>query len=158
MDRSLLSLFGHGFLGFTALSVAALGFVWSTPGTPGGAMPEDDWRLLEPITYENLTVFPVVSVSGHDTRAFLTLEEGLSSGEIIVREQGGDTIVRNRDRNRPMPQDYSGPSVNQLVLINRSKRPLILLAGELVSGGKQDRIIAKDRIVPPGAEPLPLNV
>jgi hypothetical protein len=32
------------------------------------------------------------------------------------------------------------------------------LAGELVSGGKQDRIIAKDRIVPPGAEPLPLNV
>jgi hypothetical protein len=34
----------------------------------------------------------------------------------------------------------------------------MLLAGELVSGGKQDRIIAKDRIVPPGAEPLPLDV
>jgi hypothetical protein len=159
MDRSLLSLFGHGFLGFTALSVAALGFVWPSPGTPGGgAKPEDDWRLLEPITYENLTVFPVVSASGHDTRAFLTLEEGLSSGEIIVREQGADTIVRNREQNRAVPQSYGGPSVNQLVLINRSKRPLILLAGELVSGGKQDRIIAKDRIVPPGAEPLPLNV
>ena len=66
--------------------------------------------------------------------------------------------MRNRDQNRPVPQSYGGPSVNQLVLINRSKRPLILLAGELVSGGKQDRIIAKDRIVPPGAEPLPLNV
>jgi hypothetical protein len=159
MDRSLLSLFGHGFLGFTALSVAALGFVWSSPGIPGGgAKPEDDWRLLEPITYENLTVFPVVSASGRDTRAFLTLEEGLSSGEIIVREQGADTIVRNREQNRAVPQSYGGPSVNQLVLINRSRRPLILLAGELVSGGKQDRIIAKDRIVPPGAEPLPLNV
>jgi len=48
--------------------------------------------------------------------------------------------------------------VNQLVLINRSKRPLLLLAGELVSGGKQDRIIGKDRIVPVGAEPLPLDV
>ncbi len=58
-----------------------------------------------------------------------------------------------------MPSDYnSGPSVNQLVLVNRSKRPLLLLAGELVSGGKQDRIIAKDRIVAPGAEPLPLDV
>jgi hypothetical protein len=159
MDRSLLSLFSHGFWGFTALSVAALGFVWSSPGNPGsGAKAEDDWRLLEPITYENLTVFPVVGTSGHDTRAFLTLEEGLSSGEIIVREQGADTIVRNRERNRAVPQSYGGPSVNQLVLINRSKRPLILLAGELVSGGKQDRIIAKDRIVPPGAEPLPLNV
>jgi hypothetical protein len=159
MDRSLFSLFGHGLLGFTALGVAAMGLVWSSPGTAaGGAKPEDDWRLLEPITYENLTVFPVVSASGHDTRAFLTLEEGISSGEIIVREQGAETFVRNRDRNRPVPQSYDGPSVNQLVLINRGKRPLILLAGELVSGGKQDRIIAKDRIVPPGAEPLPLNV
>jgi len=159
MDRSLFSLIGHGFWGFTALGVAALGFVWSNPGAPsGGAKAEEDWRLLEPITYENLTVFPVVSASGHDTRAFLTLEDGLSSGEIIVREQGAETIVRNRDQNRPLPPGYGAPSVNQLVLINRSKRPLILLAGELVSGGKQDRIIAKDRIVPPGAEPLPLNV
>jgi len=49
-------------------------------------------------------------------------------------------------------------SVNQLVLINRSKRPLLLLAGELVSGGKQDRVIGKDRIVPVGAPPLPLDV
>ena len=34
----------------------------------------------------------------------------------------------------------------------------MLLAGELVSGGKQDRIIGKDRIVPVGGEPLPLDV
>jgi hypothetical protein len=34
----------------------------------------------------------------------------------------------------------------------------LLLAGELVSGGKQDRVIAKDRIVVPFGEPLPLNV
>src|SRR4029077_10657339 len=51
-----------------------------------------------------------------------------------------------------------GAQVNQLVLVNRGKRPLILLAGEVVSGGKQDRIIGKDRIVPVGAEPLPLDV
>jgi hypothetical protein len=57
-----------------------------------------------------------------------------------------------------IPQYNSRASVNQLVLINRSKRPLLLLAGELVSGGKQDRIIGKDRIVPVGAPPLPLDV
>ena len=159
MDRSLFSLFGHGFLGFTALGVATWGFLWSSPGTPASPpKPEGDWRLLEPITYENLTVFPVVSASAYDTRAFLTLQQGLSSGEIIVREQGAETIVRNRDQNRVVPPTYGGPSVNQLVLINRSKRPVILLAGELVSGGKQDRVIAKDRIVAPGSDPLPLNV
>jgi hypothetical protein len=43
-------------------------------------------------------------------------------------------------------------------LINRSRRPLLLLAGELVSGGKQDRVIGKDRIVPAGGPPLPLDV
>jgi hypothetical protein len=68
-------------------------------------------------------------------------------------------MVRDRDAvPRPAVQNYGGPSVNQLVLVNRSKRPLLLLAGELVSGGKQDRIIAKDRIVAPGSEPLPLDV
>jgi len=88
----------------------------------------------------------------------MTLEEGLSRGEVIVREQGAGTLVRDRDGTRPAVQNYGGPSVNQLVLMNRSKRPLLLLAGELVSGGKQDRIIGKDRIVPVGAEPLPLDV
>jgi hypothetical protein len=48
--------------------------------------------------------------------------------------------------------------VNQLVLINRGKRPLLLLAGELIIGGKQDRIVAKDRIIAPGSDPLPLDV
>jgi hypothetical protein len=113
---------------------------------------------LEPISYENLTVFPVVASSGYDTSAFLTLEEGLSRGEVTVQEQSSQTMVRERD-GRPTAESYGGsPSVNQLVLINRSKRPLLLLAGELVSGGKQDRVIAKDRIVPAGSAPLPLNV
>jgi len=62
------------------------------------------------------------------------------------------------ERGAPRPELGGGAAVNQLVLINRSKRPLLLLAGELVSGGKQDRIIGKDRIVPVGSEPLPLDV
>ncbi|MGH9578024.1 MAG: ARPP-1 family domain-containing protein, partial [Terriglobales bacterium] len=34
----------------------------------------------------------------------------------------------------------------------------ILLAGEIVTGGKQDRVISTDRLVLPGSEPLPLDV
>jgi hypothetical protein len=154
MDRSIFTLLGSGLLG-----ISALGFVWSGPRPPAQpGRPDGDWRLLEPVSYENLTVFPVVSSSGFDTSAFLTLEEGLSRGEVTVREQGAETMIRNRGNERPIPQGYSGPSVNQLVLINHSKRPLLLLAGELVSGGKQDRIIAKDRIVAPFGDPLPLDV
>jgi len=159
MNRILISVFGHGLLGISALGMAALGFLWYSPTgeTPPGKQ-EGEWRLLEPVSYENLTIFPVVSASGYDTSAFLTLEDGLSSGEVTVREQGADAIYRNRDGSRPAAQNYGGPSVNQLVLVNHSKRPLLLLAGELVSGGKQDRVIGKDRIVAPFGEPLPLEV
>jgi hypothetical protein len=159
MDRTLISVFGHGLLGISALGLAGLSFVWWPPthAAPPGK-PEGEWRLLEPVSYENLSVFPVVSSAERDTRAFLTLEEGLSSGEVTVREQGSEALYRNRDGSRPVNQSYGGPSVNQLVLVNHSKRPLLLLAGELVSGGKQDRIIGKDRIVAPFAEPLPLDV
>jgi hypothetical protein len=114
--------------------------------------------LLDPVTYENISVFPVVASYGQDTSAFLTLEEGLATGEVQVRERGSEEMVRGRDgRIIYYPQPTSA-SVNQLVLVNRSKRPLLLLAGELVSGGKQDRVIGKDRIVPVGAPPLPLDV
>ena len=160
MVRSAHTLFGSSLFGMATLGIATLGFLWGSPGQPGAPGKLDgEWRLLEPITYENLTVFPVVTSSEYDTGAFMTLEEGLSRGEVIVREQGAETLMRDRDGVRPaVVQNYGGPSVNQLVLINRSKRPLLLLAGELVSGGKQDRVIGKDRIVPVGAAPLPLNV
>jgi hypothetical protein len=170
MERSIFAAIFGGFLGI--LSLGGLAFVpagrdsgsnWQ-PTTPPASppapqpKPEGDWRILDPVTYENISVFPVVASYGQDTSAFLTLEEGLATGEVVVRERGSEEMVRGRD-GRPVyiPQP-AGASVNQLVLLNRSKRPLLLLAGELVSGGKQDRVIGKDRIVPVGAPPLPLDV
>jgi sulfur carrier protein ThiS len=44
------------------------------------------------------------------------------------------------------------------MLVNNSDRPLILLAGEIVTGGKQDRVVGKDRIVPPQSDPIDLSV
>ena len=148
-----------GALARTILGIGSLGclaFAWA-PFDPAPGKPEGDLRILDPVTYENLTIFPVVSTRAQDTRDFLTLDEGLASGEVVINERGGAGLARTRD-GRLIEQYSTGASVNQLVLINRSKRPLLLLAGELVSGGKQDRIIGKDRIVAPGAEPLPLDV
>jgi hypothetical protein len=158
MERSLFAALIGGLLGITALGLA---FGWGPAEAhqPPPPRSEGDWRLLDAVTYENISVFPVVSSNSQDTGAFLTLEEGLSTGEVLVREQGSEGLVRGRD-GRPVyvPQTNTGASVNQLVLINRSRRPLLLLAGELVSGGKQDRVIGKDRIIPAGAPPLPLSV
>ena len=159
MQRSLFAVITMAMA--AVATFGGLAFVWAAPH-PGKASqrPEGDWRILDPVTYENIAVFPVVSGYSQDTSSFLTLEEGLATGEVIVSERGAVGIVRNRGQVRPIPvpQYDAGASVNQLVLTNRSKRPLLLLAGELVSGGKQDRIIGKDRIVPVGAEPLPLDV
>ena len=159
MERMIFAALIGGLLGITTLG--GLAFVGASPGSPAAppARPEGDWRLLDPVNYENISVFPVVSSYNQDTSPFLTLEEGLATGEVLVREQGSETMVRGRDGHPTyIPQPSTGASVNQLVLINRSKRPLLLLAGELVSGGKQDRVIGKDRIVPAGAPPLPLEV
>ncbi len=158
MERSIFTALIGGLLGISAFGGLAL--LGSGPGSSAApsSRPEGEWRLLDPVTYENISVFPVVSSYSQDASPFLTLEEGLAAGEVLVREQGSEGLARSRD-GRPVyiPQS-TGASVNQLVLINRSKRPLLLLAGELVSGGKQDRVIGKDRIVPVGAPPLPLDV
>jgi hypothetical protein len=170
MERSIFAAIIGGFLGIFTLGGPAFvhpgpdfnsnSELATGPASPPAPQPkpESDWRILDPVTYENISVFPVVASYGQDTSAFLTLEEGLATGEVVVRERGSEEMVRGRD-GRPVyiPQP-TGASVNQLVLLNRSKRPLLLLAGELVSGGKQDRIIGKDRIVPAGAPPLPLDV
>ena len=101
-------------------------------------------------------MFPVVAASSRDTHEFLTLDEGLRSGEVVVTESGSvQPLIRRRTR--PIPV-HDGAQVNQLVLVNNSKRPLLLLAGEIVTGGKQDRVIGKDRLVPPESEPVDLGV
>lgn len=121
---------------------------------PGGA----GYKVLTPITHGNLTIFPIVASSTHDTHDFLTLDEGLRSGEVIVTEAGRvQPLMRRRGTVRPAYQ-YDGAQVNNLVLVNNSKRPLLLLAGEIVTGGKQDRIIGKDRIVPAESDPIDLGV
>ena len=160
MFRSADTSIGTTLFGVATLGIAAMSMLWPAPGAPPPpGKPDGEWRLLDPISYENLTVFPVVSSSGYDSSGFLTLEAGLARGEVTVREQGAETMIRDRGTVRPaVAQNYGGASVNQLVLVNHSNKPLLLLAGELVSGGKQDRIIGKDRIVPVGAEPLPLDV
>ena len=109
------------------------------------------YKVLDPIRHGNLTVFPVVAAKSYPTGEFLTLDEGLRSGEVVVTEAGS---VQGLVRRHPVTgMRHDGAEVNRLVLVNNSKRPLLLLAGEIVTGGKQDRVIGKDRIVPAESDP-----
>jgi hypothetical protein len=112
------------------------------------------YKVLAPISRGNLSIFPVVADRSHDTKNFLTLDEGLRSGEVVVSEAGSlRPLIRGH-----LGYITDGAEVNRLVLVNNSERPLILLAGEIVTGGKQDRVVGKDRIVPPKSDPIDLAV
>jgi ARG and Rhodanese-Phosphatase-superfamily-associated Protein domain len=114
-----------------------------------------EYRVLPPVTRGNLSIFPVVGGPEYVTSQLLTLDEGLRSGAVVVTEAGSiQGLVRPGTR---IPRQ-SGAEVNRLVLINNSDHPLLLLAGEVVTGGKQDRVIGVDRIVPPKSGPIDLSV
>jgi hypothetical protein len=124
----------------------------------GGPQGSDNgaFRVLAPIESGNLLLFPVVRESGKSQgpTPFITLDEGIKNGDVEVTEAGKVRgLVRDRGIN-----EHRGDQVNTLVLVNHSQKPLLLLAGEIVTGGKQDRVIAKDRIVPADGDPIDLSV
>src|SRR5580692_8661970 len=139
-----------------AVIVAGLLVVGQRQARAGEVVSSSGYKALDPIRHGNLTIFPVVANKTYPTGEFLTLDEGLRSGEVIVTEAGS---VQGLIRRHGAPVvRHDGAEVNRLVLVNNSKRPLLLLAGEIVSGGRQDRVIGKDRIVPPESDPVDLSV
>jgi hypothetical protein len=124
--------------------------------------PSDPFRVLAPIQSGNLLLFPVVRTEGKapGETPFITLDEGIRSGDVEVTEAGQVRgLIRPRQPHVEENDNFTrGDQVNTLVLVNNSNKPLLLLAGEIVTGGKQDRVIAKDRVVPAGAAPIDLSV
>jgi hypothetical protein len=164
-----------GRLGLASVLLLAITAFVERSGVKAAGGPQEtvngSYRVLAPIESGNLLLFPVVPANAKSIVAtpFITLDEGIKSGHVEVTEAGRVRgLVRQRGtvdqdgRFRPAlpPQEnrYRGDEVNTLVLVNNSDRPLLLLAGEIVTGGKQDRVIGKDRIVPPGGEPIDLGV
>jgi hypothetical protein len=94
-------------------------------------------QVEEPITQGKLTVY-VVRASQTDPRSYITLDEGLKSGDVEVRERGsGD--------------------VNSLEVENGSDKYLFLHVGDIIRGGKQDRTIATDVLIPPRSAPIAVD-
>lgn len=114
-----------------------------------------DWRLGAPISFDNLTIFPVLGDATARADAFITLDAGLRSGKVKVTELDANGHARAL---RPNRRTNSEAEVNRLAVTNSSGKKLILIAGEMVIGGKQDRIVGHDCIIEATGQPVPIDV
>ena len=110
---------------------AAVALLWRPAAAETAFELGPGQRVLAPITYKQLAIFPIVEQGTvADTTQYLTLAEGLKSKQVEVSEAKG------------------GAAVNHVTVANHSGRPLLLLGGEIILGGQQDRILGKDTIIP----------
>lgn len=101
----------------------------ATIGVTSGA----EARISGPYQSGNLSVFLVHAdpTGGSGAGAYLTLDEALASNQAAVYETG---------------------DVNELQVENKSKdRTLFIQAGDIVKGGRQDRVLSVDLVLPPGS-------
>jgi hypothetical protein len=89
--------------------------------------------------YGNLRLYPIrandLFFKAHGSLGkYITLEDALQKGKIEITETG--------------TSNDSG-TVNELYIKNISKDTIMILAGEVVQGGKQDRMIAEDVMLHP---------
>src|SRR5688572_24865146 len=54
-----------------------------------------------PVTHANMTVFPVLSKRALDTDRFITLDEGLKSGTVEIRELGAQQPANGDAQSNP---------------------------------------------------------
>lgn len=101
------------------------------------APPDGEWAFSGPYTHANLTIFLIHGEDTIEGDEFLTLEQSLSDGTLVITETS---------------------SVNELTIENHSSRPVFLQAGEIIRGGKQDRMLRFDIIIRGNSGPKPLAV
>lgn len=91
----------------------------------------------------------IVAIVADDAPAetpYLVLHEAMQAGVCTVGETGAD-----EDGN------VSG-DVNTLLVSNTGSKPIFLMAGDLVLGGQQDRVLAESLVVDPGVKDMRIPV
>lgn len=94
----------------------------------------DEYRLSGPYTHENLSIF-LIHGAKKPAGKYLTLQEALDQKNVVVYETG---------------------SVNQLAVENLSDENIYIQSGDIVKGGKQDRVFPDDFILPTKSGKVPI--
>jgi len=97
---------------------------------------EFPYQIGKSFTYKNLQLFFLSTDSNMIGKAYITLSEAMNNKYVTV---------------------FETQNVNQLAVENHSEHFVFIGAGDIVKGGRQDRTIGKDIILPPksGRVPLP---
>ncbi len=94
------------------------------------------YRVSPPVQHENLSVFLIHGENEAEHENVLTLQEAMDQGLLVVHETS---------------------SVNELAVENRSPRyEVFIQSGDIVKGGKQDRVLSVDVIVPANSGKMPI--
>jgi peptidoglycan hydrolase-like protein with peptidoglycan-binding domain len=88
----------------------------------------------------SLRLYPVVAENDADGNASATLKT-LAEGMVTP----GFRITERKAFGRTR-----GATINELTVQNRGRDTIFLMAGDVVTGGNQDRVIARDELVLPG--------
>ncbi|MDQ2987055.1 MAG: hypothetical protein M3R13_10120 [Armatimonadota bacterium] len=118
-----------------AIAVCGCAETQTAKSQAGGAEIMEGYALGEAVTHGNATFIPVLSTKQEpdivvdDT---ITLAEAKKNGWVEIIEIPGDE------------------QVEFLNVRNSGPKPLFLMSGQLLLGGKQDRVVAEDTLVPPG--------
>lgn len=148
----------------SALAPAAL------PAAEEVAKLDESLYLGKPVVAQNVTVWPVYARTKAEVYGDLvTLTVAQEKGTAAIREVGAAPANAATPANPPQRQEAAadqqmerqtsaggGATVGTLVIENTGSAPVLVLAGTLVKGGKQDRQIAQDFIIPPG-KTVPVN-
>jgi ARG/rhodanese/phosphatase superfamily protein len=119
-----------GLLAVLATSSSVLADDARKQPTPDIKGLNDHAALLDPIQVDSLTLTPIVSTGkSADPGDLLVLDEAMPAHQVTITE-------------------FNEGDVNNLTLQNSSDKPVFLLAGEVIIGGKQDRIIGRNTIIP----------
>jgi hypothetical protein len=93
----------------------------------------DGTRVTGPLVHENLAIYFVHGTAAGGTVP-LTLQDGLAKGQVKVRETHG---------------------VNELTVENIGNDEVFVQAGDIVKGGRQDRVLSVDLVLPPHSGQVP---
>jgi hypothetical protein len=99
-----------------------------------GALAEDAYRLSGPHVHGNLAIYFVHGKSAPGPVP-LTLQEAVAKGSVRVHETG---------------------NVNELQIENLSSQEVFVQSGDIVKGGKQDRVLMVSLVLPPKSGRIPI--
>ena len=86
---------------------------------------------------------------------YTSLQDGLAQKKLLITEITGETPGRS---NASSSVESDNAEVNRLFVENISADTVIILGGEVIRGGKQDRMIAQDFMVMPHSGKVDINV